>query len=233
VAPALSEVARERVEVRPAGGVPLLHVPAPMLSGPQRALKGLLDRIAAAVLLLLAAPVMLVVAVLIRSGSSGPALFRQRRVGRAGEEFTCLKFRTMIADAEARRAELAHLNERHDGLLFKIRHDPRITRVGAVLRKYSIDELPQLINVLTGDMSLVGPRPPLPQEVARYDDALRRRLLVKPGLTGLWQVSGRSELSWAESVRLDLNYVDNWSPALDARILFRTAAAVVKGTGAY
>jgi exopolysaccharide biosynthesis polyprenyl glycosylphosphotransferase len=233
VAPALSEIARERVEVLPAGGVPLLHVRAPVLSGPKRILKGFLDRIAAVVLLVLAAPVMITVAVLIRATSTGPALFRQRRVGRAGNEFTCLKFRTMTVDAEARRHELAHLNERQDGLLFKIRQDPRITRIGAVLRKYSIDELPQLINVVSGDMSLVGPRPPLPQEVAGYDDAMRRRLLVKPGLTGLWQVSGRSELSWAESVRLDLSYVDNWSPALDARILWRTAAAVIKGTGAY
>src|SRR5262249_6134345 len=233
VAPALAEVARERVEVRPVGGVPLLHVRAPVLSGPQRVLKGLMDRIAAGALLVAVSPVMMVVAVLIRTTSTGPALFRQRRVGRAGKDFSCLKFRTMTVDAEARRAELTHLNERQDGLLFKIRHDPRITRIGSVLRRYSIDELPQLINVVTGDMSLVGPRPPLPQEVAAYDNAVRRRLLVKPGLTGLWQVSGRSELSWAESVRLDLSYVDNWSPALDARILFRTAGAVVRGTGAY
>jgi exopolysaccharide biosynthesis polyprenyl glycosylphosphotransferase len=233
VAPALSDVATERVAVQPAGGSLLLHVRAPMLTGPQRVLKGVLDRVTASALLFLLSPVMIGTALLVRLTSPGPALFRQRRVGRNSREFTCLKFRTMTADAEARRAELAHLNERNDGLLFKMRNDPRITRVGGALRKYSIDELPQLINVVAGQMSLVGPRPPLPQEVAAYDDALRRRLLVKPGMTGLWQVSGRSELSWDESVRLDLSYVDNWSPALDARILLRTVAAVVRGTGAY
>jgi exopolysaccharide biosynthesis polyprenyl glycosylphosphotransferase len=233
VAPALSDVATERVAVQPAGGSLLLHVRAPMLTGPQRVLKGLLDRVTAGALLLVLSPFMIGTAVLVRLTSPGPALFHQRRVGRNGREFTCLKFRTMTVDAEARRAELVHLNERSDGLLFKMRNDPRITRIGGVLRKYSIDELPQLINVVAGQMSLVGPRPPLPQEVAAYDDALRRRLLVKPGLTGLWQVSGRSELSWSESVRLDLSYVDNWSPALDARILLRTVSAVVRGTGAY
>ena len=233
VAPALAEVAQERIAVRPAGAVPLLHVRAPMFTGPQRVLKGLLDRCSAALLLGFAAPAMLVITLLIRTTSPGPALFRQRRVGRGGAEFTCYKFRTMVVDAEARRAEVAALNDRSDGLLFKIRHDPRVTKVGAVLRRYSLDELPQLLNVLSGDMSLVGPRPPLPQEVAGYNHAVRRRLLVKPGLTGLWQVSGRSDLSWDESVRLDLNYVDNWSPALDARILLRTVVAVLRGTGAY
>jgi exopolysaccharide biosynthesis polyprenyl glycosylphosphotransferase len=233
VAPALSDVAEDRIALRPAGGLPLLLVRPPVFTGPRRVLKGLLDRLAALCLLGFAAPAMLGIAVLVRTTSPGPALFRQRRVGRDGKEFTCLKFRTMAVDAEARRAELVHLNERQDGLLFKIRRDPRITRVGGFLRRYSLDELPQLFNVVAGEMSLVGPRPPLPQEVASYDKIVRRRLLVKPGLTGLWQVSGRSELSWAESVRLDLSYVDNWSPALDARILWRTAAAVIKGTGAY
>jgi exopolysaccharide biosynthesis polyprenyl glycosylphosphotransferase len=204
-----------------------------VFTGPRRVLKGFLDRVAAFALLMVGAPAMLVIAVVIRATSPGPALFRQQRVGRGGEEFTCFKFRTMTADAETRRSELAHLNERGEGLLFKIRQDPRITRAGGFLRRYSLDELPQLLNVLAGDMSLVGPRPPLPREVADYDDMVRRRLLVKPGLTGLWQVSGRSNLSWAESVRLDLSYVDNWSPALDARILLRTVTAVVKGTGAY
>jgi exopolysaccharide biosynthesis polyprenyl glycosylphosphotransferase len=233
VAPALSDVAEERIAVRPAGGLPLLHVRPPMFSGPQRVLKGLLDRIGALVLLICAGPAMFVMAVLVRATSTGPALFRQRRVGRDGREFTLLKFRTMSVDAETRLAKLVHLNERADGLLFKMRADPRITPVGRFLRRYSLDELPQLINVLTGDMSLVGPRPPLPHEVARYDDTVWRRMRVKPGLTGLWQVSGRSELPWAESVRLDLSYVDNWSTALDARILLRTVNAVVKGTGAY
>jgi exopolysaccharide biosynthesis polyprenyl glycosylphosphotransferase len=233
VAPPLSDVAEQRIAVLPAGGLPLLHVRAPVFTGPRRVLKGFLDRVAAFALLMVGAPAMLVIALLIRATSPGPALFRQQRVGRSGAGFTCLKFRTMTVDAEARRSELAHLNERGEGLLFKIRQDPRITRVGGFLRRYSLDELPQLLNVLAGDMSLVGPRPPLPREVADYDDMVRRRLLVKPGLTGLWQVSGRSNLSWAESVRLDLSYVDNWSPALDARILLRTVTAVVKGTGAY
>jgi exopolysaccharide biosynthesis polyprenyl glycosylphosphotransferase len=233
IAPALSDVAQERIAVRPNGGLPLLHVRPPVFTGPQRVLKGLLDWVGALVLLACAGPAMLVIALLVRRTSTGPALFRQRRVGRDGKEFTLFKFRTMCADAEARRAELVHLNERQEGLLFKIRADPRITNVGGFLRRYSLDELPQLINVLAGDMSLVGPRPPLPHEVADYDDMVWRRMRVKPGLTGLWQVSGRSELSWADSVRLDLSYVDNWSPALDARILLRTATAVTKGTGAY
>jgi exopolysaccharide biosynthesis polyprenyl glycosylphosphotransferase len=233
VAPALSDVTEERIAVRPAGGLALLHVRPPVFSGPQRVLKGLLDSAGALVLLACAGPALLAIAVLVRATSTGPALFRQRRVGRDGKQFTLFKFRTMTVDAESRRGELVHLNERGEGLLFKIRTDPRITRVGRFLRRYSLDELPQLINVLVGDMSLVGPRPPLPHEVARYDDMVWRRLRVKPGLTGLWQVSGRSDLSWTESVRLDLSYVDNWSPALDARILLRTVSAVVKGTGAY
>ncbi|MDT5038924.1 MAG: hypothetical protein QOE03_4109 [Micromonosporaceae bacterium] len=233
VAPALAGIAEERIAVRPTGGLAMLHVRPPVFTGPQRVAKELLDRVAAVALLIFVGPAMAVIATAIRATSSGPALFRQPRIGRDGRQFVCLKFRTMAADAEARLADLAPLNERRDGLLFKIRGDPRVTRVGGFLRRYSLDELPQLINVLTGDMSLVGPRPPLPQEVARYDDVVWRRLRVKPGLTGLWQVSGRSELSWAESIRLDISYVDNWSPALDARILLRTAAAVIKGTGAY
>jgi lipopolysaccharide/colanic/teichoic acid biosynthesis glycosyltransferase len=144
-----------------------------------------------------------------------------------------LKFRTMRQDAEQLRAELEHLNQNSDGLLFKMKKDPRITRVGSALRQYSLDELPQLINVLTGHMSLVGPRPPLPEEVEEYTPEVKRRLLVKPGLTGLWQVSGRSDLPWDEAVRLDLGYVDNWSVSLDLLILMRTGSAVVRGTGAY
>jgi lipopolysaccharide/colanic/teichoic acid biosynthesis glycosyltransferase len=144
-----------------------------------------------------------------------------------------LKFRTMRPDSEALKAELAHLNQNSDGLLFKVRQDPRITRVGSFLRRSSLDELPQLLNVVKGHMSLVGPRPPLPEEVEAYPPDIRRRLLVKPGLTGLWQVSGRSDLPWDEAVRLDLGYVDNWSMGLDLSILLRTGSAVVRGTGAY
>jgi len=204
-----------------------------VLSGPQRAVKNVLDRMAALFLLGMLSPVMIGLAVMVRLDSPGPAFFKQRRVGIGGQEFTCWKFRSMYTDAEARLASLAHLNERSDGLLFKMRRDPRVTKVGTFLRRSSLDELPQLFNVLSGAMSMVGPRPPLPSEVVAYDDDVRRRLLVKPGMTGLWQVSGRSELSWAESVRLDLHYVDNWSPALDVRILARTVTAVIRGTGAY
>ncbi len=232
VVPMLVGVAAERIMVDTVDGLPLLHIRAPILSGPVRAIKGFVERIAAALFLLLFSPLLFGLAVLVRTTSPGPALFRQVRVGLNGQEFTCYKFRTMVADAERRRAELEHLNE-HDGVLFKMRKDPRITRVGGVLRKLSLDELPQFINVLTGDMSLIGPRPPLPAEAAKYTDEVRRRLAVKPGLTGLWQVSGRSTLSWDESVRLDLSYVENWSPQLDAMILLRTTSAVVRGTGAF
>jgi exopolysaccharide biosynthesis polyprenyl glycosylphosphotransferase len=233
VAPALPEVAHERVAVLPSGGGPLLHVRAPILTGPQRAVKNVLDRLLATILLVLAGPFMIAVAIMIRSTSDGPALFRQPRAGMKGKEFTCYKFRTMVKDADKQRAEIEHLNQHGDGVLFKMKRDPRVTRVGSILRRTSLDELPQLLNVINGTMSMVGPRPPLMSEVESYDEDVRRRLLVKPGMTGLWQVSGRSELSWQESVRLDLNYVDNWSPLLDLRILARTVSAVVKGTGAY
>ena len=154
-------------------------------------------------------------------------------MGLRGEHFVLYKFRTMSNGAAEAKKELAHLNVNADGLLFKMRRDPRVTKVGAVLRRYSLDELPQLLNVVRGDMSLVGPRPPLPEEAAKYSEEVRRRLLVKPGLTGLWQVSGRSDLAWADAVRLDLGYVENWSLGLDAEILLRTGSAVVKGKGAY
>jgi exopolysaccharide biosynthesis polyprenyl glycosylphosphotransferase len=233
IVPMLVGVAAERITVDTVDGLPLLHVRAPILSGPARTMKEGLERAAAALLLALFSPVMLAVGVLVRATSPGPAMFRQTRVGVDGTEFTCLKFRTMISDAERMREQLEHLNEKSDGVLFKIRRDPRITPIGRVLRKCSLDELPQLINVLRGEMSLVGPRPPLPEEVAKYTDEVRRRLAVKPGITGLWQVSGRSMLSWDESVRLDLSYVENWSPQLDAKILLRTTSAVVRGTGAF
>jgi lipopolysaccharide/colanic/teichoic acid biosynthesis glycosyltransferase len=204
-----------------------------VLSGPARLLTDLCQRAAAAFIIALISPLLLALAVLVRATSRGPALFRQHRVGLNGAEFTCLKFRTMVVDAEARQAEVAHLNEMRDGPLFKISKDPRLTRIGGVLRRYSLDELPQLLNVVGGSMALVGPRPPLPAEAALYSDDMRRRLAVKPGLTGLWQVSGRSTLSWAESVRLDLSYVENWSPGLDAMILLRTTSAVVRKEGAF
>ena len=233
LAPILSDVANARLALATAGGLPLLHLRAPVLSGPMRRLTDLAQRVVAAGVLLLISPLMLLLALVVRATSRGPSLFRQNRVGLDGAEFTCLKFRTMVVDAEARQAEVAHLNEMPDGPLFKISKDPRLTRIGGVLRRYSLDELPQLLNVVGGSMALVGPRPPLPGEVSRYTEDMRRRLAVKPGLTGLWQVSGRSSLSWAESVRLDLSYVENWSPGLDAMILLRTTSAVVRGEGAF
>ncbi|WP_078491619.1 sugar transferase [Streptomyces yerevanensis] len=232
VAPVLMEVAGPRLHVDAVLGIPLLRVSMPAFTGGRRAIKGVVDRMAAAILLMLFAPLMVFVALLVMVDSRGGALYRQRRVGKDGREFTIFKFRTMVVGAHGARAQLADHNE-GAGLLFKLRRDPRVTRVGAVLRRYSIDELPQLFNVLTGSMSLVGPRPPLPEETAAYGPDIRRRLLVKPGLTGLWQISGRSDLPWEEAVRLDLRYVEDWSLALDAVILWKTLRAVFYGQGAY
>ncbi|MFH8443181.1 sugar transferase [Streptomyces sp. NPDC018026] len=232
VAPVLMEVAGPRLHVDAVLGIPLLRVSMPTFTGGRRAVKAVVDRLGAAVLLTLFAPLMVFVALLVLMDSRGGAFYRQRRVGKDGREFTILKFRTMVAGADGARAALADRNE-GAGLLFKLRRDPRVTRVGAVLRRYSVDELPQLFNVLTGSMSLVGPRPPLPEESAAYGPDIRRRLLVKPGLTGLWQISGRSDLPWDEAVRLDLRYVEDWSLALDTVILWKTLRAVVHGQGAY
>lgn len=232
VAPVLMEVAGPRLHIDAVLGIPLLRVSMPTFTGGRRAVKGVVDRMGAAVLLVLFAPLMVFVGLLVLADSRGGVFYRQRRVGKDGGEFTILKFRTMVADADRARAQLADLNE-GAGPLFKLRRDPRVTRVGGVLRRYSLDELPQLFNVLTGSMSLVGPRPPLPEESAAYGPDIRRRLLVKPGLTGLWQISGRSDLSWEEAVRLDLRYVEDWSLALDTVILWKTLRAVLYGQGAY
>jgi exopolysaccharide biosynthesis polyprenyl glycosylphosphotransferase len=232
VAPALLDVAGPRTTIRPTAGLTLLHVDHPQLSGPRQVMKDLVDRVAAGVALLLLSPLMLVLAICVRLSDRGPALFKQTRVGKNGRSFKIYKFRTMVVDAERRLAELREMNE-FDGVLFKMRRDPRVTPVGARLRKWSLDELPQLFNVLLGEMSLVGPRPPLPDEAALYADHVRRRLVVKPGLTGLWQVSGRSDLTWEESVRLDLRYVENWSLALDLQILWKTVFVLIRGRGAY
>jgi exopolysaccharide biosynthesis polyprenyl glycosylphosphotransferase len=232
VSPALLDVAGPRTTIRPTAGLTLLHVDHPQLSGLRLVLKDLFDRCAAAAALILLFPVMALLGAMIWLHDGGPALFSQVRVGKDGRVFRIYKFRTMVVDAEQRRAELAASND-HDGVLFKIRKDPRITAVGAYLRRWSIDELPQLINVFMGDMSLVGPRPALPEEAAQYADHVRRRLVVKPGLTGLWQVNGRSNLSWEESVRLDLRYVENWSFVLDLQILWKTISVMVRGSGAY
>lgn len=230
VAPALMDVAGPRTMIRPVAGMPLLHVEHPELAGARQLVKNVFDRVVAAALLVLLAPFMAGLAVAVRATSPGPALFRQTRVGRDGRLFTILKFRTMRRGSEQQKVTL--VSDR-DGVLFKIRNDPRVTPLGAFMRRHSLDELPQLINVVLGHMSLVGPRPPLPEEVARYGDDVRRRLLVRPGLTGLWQVSGRSDLSWEESVRLDLRYVENWSLTLDLQILWKTWSAVARGQGAY
>lgn len=233
VAPSLIEVTGPRLHIRPMPGLSLLHVEKPEFSGVRRIVKGALDRLLATAALVALSPVLLGIAVAVRLSSPGPVFFRQLRTGRGGKEFSMLKFRSMYVDAEQRRQALMQDNERGEGLLFKIRDDPRITSVGRYLRRYSLDELPQLVNIARGDMSLVGPRPPLPGEVALYAGGVERRLLVKPGLTGLWQVSGRSDLSWEDSVRLDLRYVENWSLIYDLHIIWRTMSAVVRGRGAY
>jgi exopolysaccharide biosynthesis polyprenyl glycosylphosphotransferase len=232
VAPALLDVAGPRTTIRPVAGLPLLHMDHPEFNGARRLVKAVFDRAAAFTGLLICGPLLLVIAAAVRLGDGGPALFRQVRVGQDGRHFQVVKFRTMVPDAEDRLAQVGMLNET-DGLLFKMRRDPRVTPVGAWLRRWSLDELPQLINVLSGDMSLVGPRPALPAEAALYGEHVRRRLAVKPGMTGLWQVNGRSDLSWDESVRLDLRYVENWSFVLDLQILWKTWSAVVRGAGAY
>ena len=233
VSPGLTEVAGRRLHIQPVAGLPLLYVDEPQFSGFRRLVKGAFDRIVAVTAMILLLPVLLIVSALVYCTSRGPALFLQTRVGKDGKTFRIVKFRTMHVGAEDRLAELAHRNESADGLLFKIRDDPRVTPVGRVLRRLSIDELPQLLNIMTGSMSLVGPRPPLPSEVEQYGYEVSRRLLVKPGLTGLWQISGRSDLSWEESVRLDLRYIENWSLALDLAVLVKTARAVLRPTGAY
>ncbi|MFK4086016.1 sugar transferase [Kribbella sp. NPDC020789] len=232
VSPGIVEVAGPRISIRPVAGLSLLHLERPSVSGGPHLMKAVFDRVVGVLMLLAVSPVLLVAATLVKLTSRGPVLFKQTRVGRGGEEFSMLKFRTMVVDAEERKAELVALNE-GNGILFKMRDDPRITKVGKYLRRFSIDELPQLVNVLRGEMSLVGPRPPLPAEVALYAIDDSRRMLVKPGLTGLWQVSGRSDLTWEESMRLDLRYADNWSIALDLLILWKTARAVLGSDGAY
>jgi exopolysaccharide biosynthesis polyprenyl glycosylphosphotransferase len=234
VAPALVDVAGPRIHVSPVEGQTLLHVQTPRLTGARALVKITFDRLGASLALVVLAPLLALVALVIRLESSGPALFRQVRVGQGGRSFVMYKFRSMYADADQRLEELQSQNSHKAGPLFKMGNDPRITRVGRVLRRCSIDELPQLLNVVLGHMSLVGPRPPLPSEVERYEVShVYRRLMVRPGLTGLWQVSGRADLDWSETVRLDLYYVENWSLTMDLGILWKTLGAVLKGRGAY
>ncbi|GAA2672053.1 sugar transferase [Streptomyces aculeolatus] len=233
VLPGIAEVAERRLRLSVVAGLTLLHIAPPLRRGAQSTLKAASDRVAAAVGIALLAPVFALIAAAVKFTSPGPVFHKQTRLGRGGAPFTMWKFRSMVEDAEQQKSALSVVNE-HDGSpIFKIRRDPRVTRVGEALRRSSLDELPQLFNVLRGEMSLVGPRPPLPEEVARYSDTELRRLAVKPGMTGLWQVSGRSDLTWDETIALDLHYVENWSFAHDMDVMARTLRAVVDGRGAY
>lgn len=232
VAPALLEVAGPRVSVRPVADLPLLHVQHTELTHWRWLLKSCFDKVGAAIGLVLCSPALLAIGAAIKIVDPGPVLFRQVRVGHGGDEFSMLKFRTMCVDAESKIDGLLGLSDA-SGVLFKMRNDPRVTRIGSFLRRYSLDELPQLINVLCGQMSLVGPRPPLPREVEQYERDVYRRFAVRPGVTGLWQVSGRSDLSWEDAVRLDIRYVERWSLLLDIFIILRTLGAVLRRSGAY
>lgn len=233
VSPGVVDVAGPRLMMRPVAGLPLIHVEKPQYNGAKRFQKRLFDIVFAGSVLLFGLPVMIAVAIAVKATSRGPVFYRSERIGLDGQPFEMIKFRTMVDGADAMRDDLAALNEFDGGVLFKIRNDPRVTPVGRFLRKYSIDELPQFINVLKRDMSVVGPRPPLGTEVHTYDDHVKRRLLVRPGITGLWQVSGRSDLSWEDSVRLDLFYVENWSMISDLMIAIKTVKAMLRHSGAY
>ena len=232
LAPGLVEAAPARLQVRPTASIPLIQVREPEFRGLRRFVKSAFDRCFAALLLTAGAPVFLALALAVGCTSRGPVFYRHRRIGMRGEDFDLLKFRSMTVGADRDVDGLMAINEGND-VQFKLRRDPRVTRVGRLLRRSSLDELPQLINVLRGDMSIVGPRPHVAREVEQYGADMHRRLLVKPGITGLWQVSGRSDLSWDESVELDVRYVENWSLALDLHILQRTLGAVVRASGAY
>ena len=232
VTPSVTDVSRERVHMRPVGGLPMIHVEEPRAARASRWAKRTFDVVLGTVLVVLLLPVFALAALRIKAHDGGPVLFRQTRVGREGQTFGCFKFRTMVMNAEE-QIERMQAEQGVTALLFKDKDDPRVTRPGQWLRRFSLDELPQLFNVVAGDMSLIGPRPQVPREVAEYDDVVRRRLRVRPGMTGLWQVSGRNDLSTGEAVRLDLYYVDNWSMLQDLTILFRTIGAVLSSRGAY
>jgi exopolysaccharide biosynthesis polyprenyl glycosylphosphotransferase len=232
VAPDVIDVAGPRIRFAPVSGMPLLQITEPRIYGPGRWLKPCYERLLAIPILLLAAPLLLLISLGILIDSGRPIFYRQRRVGLGGEEFEMLKFRTMVQNADALLPELLAKNE-HDGALFKIRDDPRVTRIGRILRKYSLDELAQLLNVVKGEMLLIGPRPCLLRETEGFGEAARRRFLARPGMTGLWQVSGRSDIPWEEAVRLDLYYVENWSLLMDLMILWRTLRVVGGGQSGY
>jgi exopolysaccharide biosynthesis polyprenyl glycosylphosphotransferase len=234
LAPSLTDVGGPRIHMRPVAGLPLIHVETPRYEGMKRFSKRAFDLVSSAVLILVLSPLLVAVAVAVRLSTPGPVLFQQERVGLNGKHFRMLKFRTMVIDAELRLEALSQLTRTEgNSVMFKMKNDPRVTPIGGFLRRFSMDELPQLFNVLLGSMSLVGPRPPLESEVAIYENHVHRRFLVKPGITGLWQVSGRSNLSWEDTVRLDLYYVENWSITGDILILWRTLRAVLAREGAY
>ena len=232
VAPNVGDIAGPRVSIRPGGGIPLLRLDEPQLTGPKRFAKRAMDIVASLILLVVLGPLMLLVGVVVALTSSGPALFRQTRVGMRGELFTVLKFRTMRLGSELAQAAVWEA-AKADGLANKSRHDPRVTGIGRVLRRWSLDELPQLVNVLMGKMSLVGPRPLQEIEVSSMLKHQERRHLTRPGLTGLWQISGRNETTWGDRMRLDLHYVEIWSPSLDLAIVMKTIKIVLTGHGAY
>lgn len=232
VATALMDVAGPRIHTRPVAGLPLIHVESPQFQGWRYLAKRALDIVGSIVGIIITSPILILIPLLIRVDSPGPVFFPQQRLGLRGSPFTMYKFRSMHVDAEQQLVGLLDQSD-GNGVLFKMREDPRVTKFGKFIRRHSLDELPQLFNVLRGDMSLVGPRPPLPQEADGYEEWMHRRMFVRPGVSGLWQVSGRSNLDWDESVRLDLYYVENWSMVGDLLILWRTIRAVAKGDGAY
>ena len=227
LAPSIVDIAGPRLHTHPVAGLPLIHVETPRFSKGQQFLKRLVDLPASVIGVILLSPLLLVLAVTVRLTSEGPVFFKQTRVGLGGDEFRMIKFRSMVINAEELLLELAPERDSGNEVLFKMKADPRVTTIGRIMRKYSLDELPQLFNVIGGSMSLVGPRPPLPREVEMYADHVHRRFLAKPGITGLWQVSGRSTLSWEDSVRLDLSYVENWTLLGDVAILLKTAKAAL------
>ncbi|WP_231637171.1 sugar transferase [Microbacterium sp. No. 7] len=234
VAPSLTDIGGPRIHTRPVAGVPLIHVETPRYDGGKLYAKRLFDIVSSGALIILLAPLLVAIAMIVRLSTPGTVLFRQERIGLKGRRFHMLKFRSMYMDAEERLAELEDAErDKGNAVMFKMKDDPRVTPIGKVLRRFSLDELPQLFNVLFGSMSLVGPRPPLPREVEQYSQFVHRRFLVKPGITGLWQVSGRSNLDWDETVRLDLFYVENWTMTGDLVILLKTVRAVVASDGAY
>ncbi len=233
VAPGVVDVAGPRLVMRPVAGFPLIHVEKPQYNGATRFSKTAFDLTFAAFVLVLISPILVAVAIAVKATSRGPVFYKSERMGIDGKPFSMIKFRSMTVDADKQVANLLNQNEGAGGVLFKMRDDPRVTPVGKVLRRFSLDELPQFVNVLKREMSVVGPRPPLRREVETYNGEVRRRLLVKPGVTGLWQVSGRSDLSWEETVRLDLSYVENWSMVGDLLIIAKTLKAVAGSDGAY